>query len=420
MTEEGCVIFNACLYMALFCFWWNKHKGLNSGTYILLIWSVCSLVGVFYEPVNIYGHMRKITVWPYLYLFVCNCLMFIPILAFKAERLRHISINNRLLIPLGIVLGIISIPPFVESSIYYYINHSNTQMMLDAFNDRYADTSTTYSYLSTFSKRLTYILHSVRTLSLFLLFYMPVIYTKKKSFKFAYIGVCLSVVLIVLESLILLARFQVVIYGLYGFFIYLILRNLYNEKLRTVASRYMKILAIAFVSLQIVQTASRYFNYTENLGQQEVGAIAYLGQYLGESMGNFNGNIVHSDYYFGADPILKTYADFLHIPLEKTVYREGRFHTNQFFTVVGEFWRAYGGGATLVIFLIFPYWLYVVVKRINYKKVSFAFFILLIMYSKMAIVGIFYHAYFVDANELLVMPLFVILLTLYKKKKYVG
>lgn len=42
------------------------------------------------------------------------------------------------------------------------------------------------------------------------------------------------------------------------------------------------------------------------------------------------------------------------------------------------------------------------------------------MYSKMAIVGIFYHAYFVDANELLVMPLFVILLTLYKKKKYVG
>ncbi|MQN89351.1 hypothetical protein F7D34_06940 [Prevotella copri] len=420
MTEEGCVIFNACLYMALFCFWWNKQKGLNSGTYILLIWSVCSLVGVFYEPVNIYGHMRKITVWPYLYLFVCNCLMFIPILAFKAERLRHISINNRLLIPLGIVLGIISIPPFVESSIYYYINHSNTQMMLDAFNDRYADTSTTYSYLSTFSKRLTYILHSVRTLSLFLLFYMPVIYNKKKSFKFAYIGVCLSVVLIVLESLILLARFQVVIYGLYGFFIYLILRNLYNEKLRTVASRYMKILAIAFVSLQIVQTASRYFNYTENLGQQEVGAIAYLGQYLGESMGNFNGNIVHSDYYFGADPILKTYADFLHIPLEKTVYREGRFHTNQFFTVVGEFWRAYGGVATLVIFLIFPYWLYVVVKRINYKKVSFAFFILLIMYSKMAIVGIFYHAYFVDANELLVMPLFVILLTLYKKKKYVG
>lgn len=227
-------------------------------------------------------------------------------------------------------------------------------------------------------------------------------------------------VLIVLESLILLARFQVVIYGLYGFFIYLILRNLYNEKLRTVASRYMKILAIAFVSLQIVQTASRYFNYTENLGQQEVGAIAYLGQYLGESMGNFNGNIVHSDYYFGADPILKTYADFLHIPLEKTVYREGRFHTNQFFTVVGEFWRAYGGVATLVIFLIFPYWLYVAVKRINYKKVSFAFFILLIMYSKMAIVGIFYHAYFVDANELLVMPLFVILLTLYKKKKYVG
>lgn len=418
MSEERYVIINALLYVALFLYYWKRHRGLNTGTLVIGLWTLCAVVGVFYEPVNFLGHMRKITLWPYIYLFVCVTLMLIPICTFKAEKLQKIGVNNRMLILLGIIIGLIAIPPFMESLIYYLQNRGNTQLMLDAFNERYQDASTTYSYLSVFSRRLSYILHSIRTLTLFMLVYMPTFHNKGKLFKLSYSGVCLATSMMILEPLILLARFQIAIYFIYGFFIFLIVRNLYSDKLRVKSRKILIIFICVIGSILILQTASRYLNWTQNLGQQEVGTVVYLGQYMGESMGNFNGNIVHSDYYTGIDNILRTYADFFGISYDNTHYAENRFHTNLFFTVVGEYWRAYGGVATFFIFLIFPFLFYLAVKRVRYSNVPFVFMIFFFMYAKIALVGIFYNAYAVDKDELLVMPLFMLLLTNWQRRIY--
>ena len=415
MSETLCTVINAILYIVLFLIYQRKVKSYDSGSFILSLWLTCAVVGVLYEPINIYGHMRDITLWPYLYLFVCNLFLLLPILFFRANKIIDIGVDQKLLYKFAIFVVIMSIFPFTESLIFYAKNYSNTSMMLDAFNERYEDSSTTYYYLSTFSRRITHIHHSIRTIILFMVFYMPSMHYKPQGFKFVYFGICLSALLIPLESLCLLARFQVVIAAFMGFYVYLIVRNVYSNELKNKSFKMVKYAIVVFAVLQLVQTANRYINYTENLNKESVGMLAYLGQYLGESMGNFNGNIVHSNYYFGTDPILRTYGELLGLSFEKSRYFENRFHTNQFFTVVGEFWRAYGGISTFFIFTIGFVVIGSWIKKINYSMVPFFSLMLFLLYSKLAIVGIFYHAYFVGKYELIVIPFVSLLLS---KKSY--
>lgn len=405
MSETLCTIINASLYFTLFFTYYRKTNTFNHGTFVLFLWLTCAIVGVLYEPINIYGHMRKITLWPYIYLFVCNLFLLIPILLFKSNKIIDIGVQQKLLYKFAIIVAIISLFPLAESILYYAKNHSNTSMMLDAFNERYEDSSTTYYYLTTFSRRITHIHHSIRLIILFLVFYMPTMKYKPRGFKLVYIGVCISALLIPIESLCLLARFQVVIAVFLGFYIYLIVRDIYSSKLKVKVSKIMKYAILTFAILQLVQTANRYLNYTENLNMESVGMIAYLGQYIGESMGNFNGNIVHSDYYLGTEPILRTYGELFGVEFEQSHYLENRFHTNQFFTVVGEFWRAYGGVSTFIIFSFIFIIAGTLIKRLNYERMSFFAFMMFLLYSKLAIVGIFYHAYFVDKYELIVVPI---------------
>lgn len=405
MSETLCTIINASLYFALFFTYYRKTNTFNHGTFVLFLWLTCAIVGVLYEPINIYGHMRKITLWPYIYLFVCNLFLLIPILLFKSNKIIDIGVQQKLLYKFAIIVAIISLFPLAESILYYAKNHSNTSMMLDAFNERYEDSSTTYYYLTTFSRRITHIHHSIRTIILFLVFYMPSMSYKPKGYNIVYVGICLSALLIPLESLCLLARFQVVIAGFTGFYIYFIVRNLYSKELKVKSSKIVKYAIVSFIALQLVQTASRYLNYTEKFNIDNVSMIAYLGQYMGESMGNFNGSIVYSNYYFGTEPILRTYGELLGVEFEKPRYFEDRFHTNQFFTVVGEFWRAYGGTATFVIFAFGFVLSSSLIKRLNYKRLPFFSLMIFLLYSKLAIVGIFYHAYFVDKYEMVIVPL---------------
>ncbi len=412
MSEEILVIFNALLYLGLLWYYWRKSRQFNLGVYLLSLWAICAVAGCLYEPFNvIYGHYWKITLWPYIYLFVCNVMMFVPILSFKTDRIEYVAVNVALLRYVAIFIGLISILPFIESFIHYLHSYGNQKLLLDAFNERYADPKTTYYYLSTISRRLTYILHATRTLSLFLLFYLPVISNRIRYFKIVYAGVLLSVVMIMLESLILLARFQVIIYALFGFFIFMTVKNMYSDALRQRAKKVLFICGSALLIVEIAQTISRYVNYTTNLTNNKVAGWVYLAQYVGESMGNFNANIVHSDHYFGIEPILRTYSNLFGIEISQSRYYETRFFANQFFTVVGEFWRAYGGVATFVIFLITSSLMYVYVKKYVKPHISFFTLMLFFMYSKLAIVGIFYHAYFVDVDELLVLPVLMIFLS---------
>lgn len=422
MHEIGWVIFNALAYIVLFWAYNKKLKRglLTIGNFVLAIWAISASVAVFYEMFNPFGHMKEITLWPYVYLFVCNFMMFLPVLTFREEHLVAIRINHEILWWMILVVIIITIPPFFESFRYYIGHHNDTTDLLDRFTERYEDASTTYSYLSTFSRRLTYVHHAVRPLLAFVTFYM-LLMPRRKHFKLMYCGVLLSDLYIFLESTILLARFIIVINFMMFVCTFLLLRNLYDNTLRKKVNGIFKYAILIAMVFQVTQTISRYVNWTDNMGQEEVGTAVYAAQYLAEGMANFNGNIVHSQYRMYGDGFVNAVTKFLGIKRADSHYRENRFHTNQFFTIVGEYWRTYGGWITLLIFMFFPFLYYSYLRK--YKQIhtmTIAALIFFIMYAKLPLVGIFYHAYFVDSDQLLVMPIIMCLLMINAKTYEYG
>lgn len=419
MDELIYVIINALAYVLFFYFFWKKDRSLSLRVYIIGAWTISACGAIFYEQVNIYGHFWKISLWPYIYLFVCVYLMFLPIVKYDEKKLKFIRINNEMLWLMAITIGLMSIPPFIESSIYYIRVGSNSQQMLESFNERYKDASTTYSFLSALSRRLTYILHSVRLLSLFMLFYLP-IFKSRKHFKWVYGGVLLSCLMILVESMVLLARFQIISYALIAFGIYIIIRPLYDIELSKIIKKYLRYAFVAFGFVVAAQTANRFLNYQDIFNDvDKVTTEVYLAQYISESMGNFNGNLVHSDVLVNADGIMNAYTSFLGIDNRHLSGKtENRFHTNQFFTVVGDYWRTYGMVITFLIFIMIPVVFTPLFKIRSGGSMSIFKMLLLIMYIKFVIVGIFYNAYFVDNEQLLVMPLIMLLLSIGNKNNY--
>lgn len=410
-SEFLCVIFNAVLYLSLLFCYRRIRPNSSIGFAVLLVWAISATGAILYEPVNVFPHLAKITLWPYLYLFVCNFMMFLPILSFREEKIRLVGVNENRLWYVAIAIALLSLLPFAESLPYYLAIRGNSNAMLEAFRDRYEDVSTTYSFMSVAGRRMLYILHSVRMISIFLLFYMPLRYSDRKYYKIVYAGIILSVLMIVLEALILLARFQIVAYILVASYIYMSIRTLYDEKQKQKANKIILFFLLGVAFILIGQTVLRLTNWNDNINNKEqMNTWVYLGQYLCEGMGNFNANIVHSDARTFTDAITRTYANFLGIEIETGFYNENRFFTNQFFTVVGEYWRTYGGGVTFFIFTFAPLLMYGCVKKIRYEIISFASLFLFYMYCKIAFMGIFYHAYFLDKEELLVLPIMMLFL----------
>lgn len=425
MNELIWVAVNAAMYVILLYQYYrtSNREFFNTGTLILGIWAVSACIAIFYEQFNPFGHMKDIKLWPYIYLFGCNMLMFLPLLRIREENFRALKVNQRMLWNMAIFIAVLTVMPFAESFIYWWHTRDNQTLLLDNFNERYQDASQTYFYLSTFSRRCTYVLHAVRPLSIFMSFYLPIVRKKySKGFYLVYTGILLSDVYIVLESAILLARFQVVMNILVAAFCYLIVRHFYDDSLKSIARKIIFVGTGLFIALQIYQTANRFLNYTENLGQ-DVTAAVYTTQYLSEGMGNFNGNIVHSEYRLNGDGIVNAYAKWFGLELSEKNYRETRFHTNQFFTVAGEYWRTYGPIGTLIVFLLFYFIFGRLFRRYQHTDtLTIGGLMLMILYARLPLSGIFYNAYFVDSEQLIVMPLIIWVLsvnsTVYKFKEY--
>lgn len=410
-SEFLCVIFNAFLYISLLFFYWRKRSYISIGLAVLLVWAISATGAIFYEPVNVFPHLAKITLWPYLYLFVCNFMMFIPILSFHEEKIRNIGVNEDRLWYVAIAIALLSLLPFAETLPYYIAIRGKTSIILESLADRYEDANNTYSFMSFIGGRMLLILHSVRMISIFLLFYMPLKYSDRKYFKIVYAGIILSVFMIVLEALAILARFQIVAYLFVCSYIYISISGLYDEKQRQKVNRIIMFFFLGAIVILFGQTFMRLESWNDNVNNTDhMSFWGYIGQYLCEGMGNFNANIVHSEARTYTDAITKTYADFLGIEIEKGVYNENRFFTNQFFTVVGEYWRTYGGGMTLFIFIFFPLLMYGFVKNIRYEIISFTSLLFFYMYCKIAFMGMFYHAYFVGKDELFVLPIMMFFL----------
>jgi len=411
-------VINAVLYIILLYSYWIKNKYLNIGVFILSIWAFAATIGIYYETENIIGHIRPITLFPYIYLFVCTFFMFFPILQFRNQYLKTIIVNLKCVNIMSAFIIVVTIIPFCENLIYFvtHFSTSDSTEIISNFNKRYQDASLTYAYLSSLARKLNYISHSLQLVALVLLFYYFTLSDKKN--KFIIIGLIIVYINPLIESINILARFMMVIYLFLGMFMFILFKPLYSQKTKILFYKIILIFGGIIIGAFIVLTLYRISNFSQKKYSGDFRFLPFISRYVSEGFGNFNGNMYHTDFFTHTDAVSRRFEIMFGIEEEDLTISESSrqfgFASNYFYTVVGDYYRGYGAVLTFLIFLIVPYFFY---RGCRFKKnMRLSKILLLTMYAKWPLLGICYDMYLVDGWQLVSTSLAILIFYVVEKK----
>lgn len=416
MSEYIFIVANAIAYVVLFILYYKKVQHVNTGVILLFIWAISAVGSILYEPVNFIGHNNKITLIPYIYLFIANFIMFYPILSFKPELVKTLSINTYIFKRLCLIILLLSILPFTENCIYAtsHMNQSGMEELQMLMNERYEDPSITYAYLSRPALICTRILGfiGINILSLMLILF-PIILPIQKN-KLLFGGIILANANYMLEGINIFARFKIIIQILMIIFIFVMFKDFYKEKLRKIVLRYAFITfgAISFIFMAI--TVHRLNNIQEKSDAYNISMFTYIGQYSSESMGNFNANMWAATKHTNMDrfkyAIMRNFNNIKRDRQTESFYLG--YNSGQFYTAVGDYFRAYGSYITLIIIII-PAWIFTRIYK-NKQKLTLSGAILFLLYARMPLLGFTYNSYAVSSDEFIFTLLLLPLLFLYE------
>lgn len=417
MNEYLLVLLNAIAYIAMFIWYYKRMKCINAGIFLLLVWG-CSAVGsVLYEPVNFVGHNNEIALVPYVYLFIANFIMFYPVLCFRSDLLRSITINKRVFKALCLGLLILSILPFFENFLYAigHMNQKGMEQLQMLMNERYEDASITYAYLSKPALICTRLLGfiGVNIIALMLVLFPLVLSIKQHKWLFA--GLVITNVNYILEGINIFARFKIIIVLMMIVFVFVIFRNFYEKGLRKILFRYAIISFGAITVLFTIMTIYRLSNFQEDRGMYDISMFAYVGQYASESMGNFNANMWPVDKQTDIDRFKYAFVRFF-----TNVRRDKQaesfylgYNSGLFYTAVGDYVRAYGKYVAMIIVLVSSFIFTRIFK--NKRSMTLGSILLFLLYARVPLLGFTYNTYAVSGDEFLFSLFFIPLLLVYEK-----
>lgn len=424
--EFSYIIINALLYVVWLSIYWKKSKHFNVGLLLLLIWTASAVFGILYEPINFIGHHHKLLLFPFFFMFGLNLIAFYPILSLHHENIKGVKANTRLIHLFAIVLGLLSILPFVENTIYLLFHSSSEGFdeLLETMNERYDDGDVMYAYYSRpalICVRLIGYL-GINHLCLLLVAY-PIFFSLKKH-KLPYIGLVMCFMNDIMESINTFARFNIAIHISILLSCACLLLPFYVRKLRRKVLRYSVVgLSVTVVYLSIM-TTYRLSGFNEQV-RGDVMIAAYLGQYFCEGMPNFAADRYratvfdrHEEMELGIRKSLfrqKTADLNKNAPLNQ---KRGALIGPQFSTYIGNFYLAWGPYLIYVVFG-FVAVIFTVLFRKNLKKgiFSFASFFLFVAYLRIFILGICYNTYAVSSDELVGELFLIPLYFVYERKK---
>ncbi|MFV0586049.1 O-antigen polymerase [Bacteroides reticulotermitis] len=404
MNDFTLVFINAVCYLILFYWYFHKVKVLNVGVMLLALWAISALGSILYEPVNFIGHNHKITLLPYIYLFIMNIIMFSPILLFRNEFINAIKINLWVYKYLCIFVSLICILPLCENVLYAFshMSQSGIEQLQQLMNDRYEDSQLAFSYMSRpalICKRLLGFI-GINVCSLLLVLF-PIVFSIRKH-RWLFIGVIMANANFMIEGFNVFARFIIAIHLIMLIFIFVLVYRYYIIELRRKIIRYSVLIIGVITFLFLIITLSR-MNNREERTQTSITIYAYIGQYLSEGMGNFNANMWPVKKHTGIDR-------FKHAVLKKVSPQETErdrdqesfylgYFSGAFYTAIGDYYRAYGGYVTALIVILSSLLFIQFFKR--HRTISMSGIMLFVLYARMPLLGFLYNTYAVGTDEFL-------------------
>lgn len=402
MNELVLVAINATAYVMLLAWYYHKVQVLNIGVMLLSLWAISALGTILYEPINFIGHNHKITLMPYIYLFIMNIIMFYPVLIFRNEFISSIKINIKIYKYLCCFISIICLLPLFENLLYAssHMSQSGVEKLQQLMNDRYEDPRITLAYLSRPAILCTRLLNwvGINMVSMLLVLFPLVLPIRKH--RLLFIGVIMANINFMIEGFNKFARFTIFIHIVMLVIIFILAYRFYLAELRRKIIKYSISAIGSIIFIFVIITISRMDNREEQTNTS-VSLYAYVGQYMSEAMGNFNANMWPVEKYTDLDrfkyAILKNLfrEDITRDRSEESFYLG--YYSGAFYTSVGDYYRAYGPYITAIIIILSSFLFSILFK--HSKTISMSGIILFIFYARMPLMGFLYNTYAVSADE---------------------
>ena len=384
------------LYVSLFLLYKKKKGGLwnvDATSFIILYYGISAFVSIFYYNASngVYRDYSKITLFPFLYLFVAVLITLYPIYVYNKKspviKLPN-HIQSKFFMLLSLVIVLCMILPFLESLIKIPQALANDSMS-NAYEQRLYNSSSSLEYLSFMGRKFFLILWRLNNVIPILVFVHMIRSGKKKYI----IGLCLAIMTIWIHSMVLGGRSKLVQNGLYVVFCFFVFKDYFTENVRRNIIKYGSlVLSCAVVAVAAV-TISRF----SSMQNSRMGSIwEWVGLYAGEGILNFNAynwyvtKTLNGYGTFGL-PISLVTGEKLDVAFFWNLGKILGIKGNIFYTYVGTFLNDYGKvGALVVLFVLAKLTILAYKGRIGSSITKLA---LICLWGKILLIGPIFYTY---------------------------
>ena len=389
MIINSYLLLNVVLYLILCIFLYRSHIYLKWFMLVIgILFLVSSICSLFYYNSELYfllteSRSHKISFLPLLYLFICLIIYLLPLKSLRFDKFE--LPNYTLLVKLSIFIGLCSIIPFFEN--LRGLSHLDFASMAAQYQENIEDAVDTRSQFSAIGRILNGITNWFQYFTPTLFFYL--IAKKKKT-----IYIILALIAVInpnLASLYHGGRGQIVIMALLLTINYVLFYNFLDKKTkRTINIFGIVFLAsgILFIVLMTIARAS---------GDSDL-ALQGIYRYMGESFVNFsetgydvkNHTFGHSIINGTGYTFLSNFSDFFNTRDYEGLSNSTGIRMFVYYTVFGDYFLDFGWIGGVIFNITLGALFYMAVHR-HLNTISSL--VLISMYSKIGLNGIYCYAY---------------------------
>ncbi len=353
-TKLTYLIINAVMYLLLLYIYQKKKKRIDIGSFIISAWVVGSIGSVWYytNPLTPPSYPR-ITMWPMIYIFILNLIMFYPFLRCNYSDIRKVETFklDKVFRTMSIIFGLCSALPLLN--LLYDLTTTSLvgSFLVDMYN---SDENKADLLLLPLIKPLFTVIRHFPDFVIFLLFYNL---AKKKINKGIVLGLVSATAVQFLFTLLCGSRGGILTLAIrilfYAFFMRSMIPNkIFRKFIRiSVASFVFVVIGLSLISI------SRLDAFHKNGGRNRE-MSTWISQYMGEGIVRFDDTIWYNENPIGGRqtlPITFSLFDPIVKDSDKYIARNERLSKEiltVFYTYIGDFYIDFGRAGTILAIII--------------------------------------------------------------------
>lgn len=401
MSEFVVVVINALLFILFSVFVYLKRGLKNEATFTALIWAISSFFSILYlESAACHIYLQHLTLLPFIWLFVCFLISFIPLYRTNSISTSVPICNISVLKILIYIICITSFLPFVENLYYILSGHLNFYQLVES-----KDLGTTVDprkHLSWLSARFASIsLLTILVVPPFLFSYLR----GNKIKKWIVAGLITSFLNVFFLNVINGNRNAIVQLTLYLIMNYLFFRKQYKT---SVNKKILLALGSIGAIIVIFITFVSIYRFTSVSYSKQASPLEFFYLYAGESYCNFSGYAWGLDGTLGGKGTFGTILSSLGLEKANTNIAF-KIPLILFYTSFGFLYLDYGVVIPIIILFVISLFFWGKKKNIKFSK-----YLLLNAWWFFIINSMWYNPYANFWNSLWMLLLIVVILKINK------